>query len=212
MKTIVCYGDSNTWGCSPIDTSRIPYSLRWTGILQTLLGDEYLVYEEGLNGRTTVFDDPVEPHRNGITYFEPCLLSKKPVDLLVIMLGTNDVKAHLHQTSFSISKGMEQLILAAKNPEFGKDGNCPQILIVSPIEIGKDVSKVWLGGFFREGSREMAQELHYLYRDMAELHGCHFMAASDYAQPSPVDQIHLDEANHSKLAHAFHKRITEIFD
>lgn len=210
MKTILCYGDSNTWGHDPRDGSRIPYGARWTSLLQQQLGSGYLVCEEGLNGRTTVFDDPIEPFRNGLAYLTPCLLINRPVDLIIFMLGTNDVKAHLGQTAFSISKGLERLILSAQDPLYGPDGNIPEILIVSPIEIGERVGDTWLGDYFDPAAQSKVRALKPLYKDLAQRCGCHFMAASDHALPSPADEVHLDAENHGKLALAFVGRVREI--
>ena len=209
MKTIVCYGDSNTWGYRPADGRRAPYHERWTGILQTLLGDGYLVYEEGMNARTTGLDDPAEPCRNGLSYLEPCLLTKKPVDLLVIMLGTNDTKVHLGQTAFSISKCLEQLIVTAQSPIYGRDG-VPEILVVSPIRIGERIAESCFGDCFDERSVLTAGELAPRYRNMAELHGCHYIDAAKLAAPSPLDQLHLDKEGHEKLARAFYQCVKEI--
>ena len=98
MKTIVCYGDSNTWGYMPkrerpqeTTLNRFPWGVRWTSLLQEQLGAAYRVVEEGLNGRTTMFDDPLDICRNGLESIDCCMLSKHPVDLVILMLGTNDV-------------------------------------------------------------------------------------------------------------------------
>ena len=102
MKTILCFGDSNTWGFDPDATASSPYPIRhahdvrWTGVLARELGQEFHVIEEGQNGRTTVHEDPIVQHRNGRTYLPPCLESHKPIDLVVLMLGTNDLKAMFH--------------------------------------------------------------------------------------------------------------------
>jgi lysophospholipase L1-like esterase len=100
MSVIVAYGDSNTWGYDPATGTRIPPGLRWTGVMQSELGSSFKVIEEGLNGRTTVIDDPIEPYRSGIAYLPPCLLSHAPLDLIIISLGCNDLK---HR--FSLSPG-----------------------------------------------------------------------------------------------------------
>ena len=91
MKSILCYGDSNTYGLMPDSPDRYPRDVRWTGILQKKLGEDYYVIEEGLSGRTTLWDDPIEEHKNGKKYLLPCLDSQKPVDLVILMLGTNDL-------------------------------------------------------------------------------------------------------------------------
>ena len=110
MKTILCYGDSNTYGLKSDLVSRYPRNVRWTGILQEKLGSEYYVIEEGLGGRTTVWDDPVEDYKNGKKYLLPCLDSHKPLDLVIIMLGTNDLKSRFSVTPFDIGASMENLV------------------------------------------------------------------------------------------------------
>ena len=92
QKTILCYGDSNTWGYDPVNACRYDRNIRWPGVLQKELGQAYYVKEEGLCGRTTVWDDPVEGHKNGLKQLTPILHSHCPLDLVVIMLGTNDLK------------------------------------------------------------------------------------------------------------------------
>src|SRR3954462_1773041 len=99
MKTIVCFGDSNTWGYDPASNGRFGPTNRWTGVLQTALGSDYRVIEEGLNGRTTTVDDPIHDHRNGRHYLPPCLESHAPFDLVTIMLGTNDLKARFNSSA-----------------------------------------------------------------------------------------------------------------
>jgi lysophospholipase L1-like esterase len=212
MKTVVCYGDSNTWGADPeAPGGRIPYHARYTGILQELLGSEYLVREEGVNGRTTAFDDPIEPYRNGAAYIDCCMLSHMPVDLLVIMLGTNDLKNHLHQTAFSSSKGLEQIIKSAQKKEYGANGVPPEILVVSPVHVALNIEKTWLGDYIDNSGREIGLQLAGYYKKIARLYGCHFMNAADFAEPSRSDAVHMGRDSHRKLAHAFTEKINEIF-
>jgi len=105
MRRILCYGDSNTWGCIPISAARYGEDIRWPGVLAGLLGAEYRIIEEGLNGRTTVFDDPLQEGRNGKTYLLPCLLSHRPLDVVVLMLGTNDMKQRYGLPAEDIARG-----------------------------------------------------------------------------------------------------------
>ena len=111
MKSILCYGDSNTYGLMPDSPDRYPRDVRWTGILQKKLGEDYYVIEEGLSGRTTLWDDPIEEHKNGKKYLLPCLDSHKPVDLVILMLGTNDLKTRFSLTPFDIGASVEILFL-----------------------------------------------------------------------------------------------------
>ena len=114
MKTILCYGDSNTWGAKPIlklgSPDRYQYEVRWTTVLQNQLGNDYHIIAEGLNGRTSTFDDPIEgAHKNGKRYLFPCLETHAPLDLVIIMLGTNDLKSRLGLTAWDIACGTHLL-------------------------------------------------------------------------------------------------------
>ena len=104
MKSILCYGDSNTWGYDPQTRSRFPHDVRWTGVLASSLGTGYRVVEEGLNGRTTRWDDPIEAGRNGLTFLQPCLESHLPLDLVIVMLGTNDLKQRFGLSASDIAQ------------------------------------------------------------------------------------------------------------
>jgi len=111
MKTILCYGDSNTWGYNPATGGRFSRDKRWTRVLVQELVDGYYVIEEGLNGRTTALSDPIEgPHKNGKEYLVPCLESHQPLDLVTIMLGTNDLKKRFSLSAFDIANGAGVLV------------------------------------------------------------------------------------------------------
>lgn len=109
MKTVLCYGDSNTYGYNPVNGLRYPQDVRWPGKLQSLLGNGYQIIEEGCNGRTTVFDDPLEGWKNGLDYLRPCLNSHKPVDIVILMLGSNDLKKRSMQVQSRLPRGLERL-------------------------------------------------------------------------------------------------------
>ncbi len=106
MKHILCYGDSNMWGYNPANGERYPIHLTWPSLLSARLGENFHVVTEGLPGRTTTCDDPLEPHRNGLTCLTPCLMSHRPLDLVIVMLGTNNLKARFHQSAADISGSM----------------------------------------------------------------------------------------------------------
>ena len=131
MKTIVCYGDSNTYGYNPENGFRYEYEERWTTILQKELKDSAIVIPEGLNGRTTSFEDELRPGRNGATYLDPCLHSHGPIDLVVLMLGTNDLKIRFQATPTDIGKGIDRLIKMIKSitPQKRQDGQSAKILV-----------------------------------------------------------------------------------
>jgi lysophospholipase L1-like esterase len=218
LKHILCYGDSNTFGLipkaavtdNPLEFRYAP-DVRWTGRLGRLLGEEYRVIEEGLNGRTICFDDPTTEARNGLPLFYPILVSHQPLDLIVVMLGTNDTKGIYSASPQDIARGLERLIKVALNPYTYLDERRPEVLIVSPIRIGKGIAGSRLAGIYDEASIARADALPEVYRNVAKTYGLHFLAASEYAEPSPCDCIHMDAENHRKLAEALAEKIKEIF-
>lgn len=206
MKTILCYGDSNTYGYDPRTGLRYPEDIRWTGRLSKLLGSGYRVIEEGCNGRTTVFDDPAEGWKNGLDYLKPCLNSHKPVDVVVLMLGSNDLKAVFHASPEEIAEGAG--LLAATIQEFTavKQGYVPEIILISPPEIGSGIKNSPFYGSFYEDAIERSRELSHGYRKMADRYGCTFLDAAQYIQPSEADSLHLDPDAHEILA----RKIAEL--
>ena len=217
MKVIVCYGDSNTWGYRPEKIppkpgfARYGYNERWTGIVQQLLGKNYKIEEEGLNGRTTVFNDPFNPNLNGIEYLDCCLMTKAPLDLLIITLGTNDLKEYFSASPFHIAMGLEQLILKAQSGQYGPKGKNPEILVIAPQPPRYDIAKKWTGNIFGPGCLEKSKTLSKEYQKIAKMHHCHFLDMEGQAENSELDGIHLDAVNHEKFAKTVYKKICEIF-
>ena len=132
MRRILCYGDSNTWGYDAAADDRFPEEVRWTGVLQQLLGEGFRVIEEGQPGRTTVWDDPIEEHRNGKTALYSVLESQSPVDLVVLMLGTNDLKPRFSLNAFDIAAGLERLVRIIQTHLPTAQRRPPEILLVCP--------------------------------------------------------------------------------
>jgi len=135
MKTILCFGDSNTWGYDPEGGERLPYEQRWPTVMQRELGGGFLVIPEGLNGRTTVFEDPFMPDRCGAAALPMLLDTHAPLDLVVIMLGTNDVKRYFSVSSAQIARGMERLVSLVRVSEAGVNEAAPPVLVVSPVPL-----------------------------------------------------------------------------
>jgi lysophospholipase L1-like esterase len=210
MKTILCFGDSNTYGYNPADGQRYPENVRWTGRLQQLLGSEYKVIEEGCNGRTTVFDDPREDWKKGLPYLRPCLNTHKPVDIVILMLGTNDLKEWFHTSAVMIADGAGQLVDVIKDFTKKKQGFIPKIILISPPEIGDNIMNSPFYGNFREDAISRSKEFPKLYERIAFEKGCLFIIAADYAKTSEVDSVHLTPEGHKNLAEAFKKLILEI--
>jgi lysophospholipase L1-like esterase len=211
MKRIVCFGDSNTWGYKALTGERYSEEERWPCLLQKLLGDGYKIEEEGLNGRTTAFDDPVEEYRNGADYIECCLDTNAPVDLVIIMLGTNDLKRHLGNTAFFIARGIERLIKKVQKSDSGRNGKQPGILLVSPVEVGENISECEAYYYFDTSSVESSRELKMHYAKLASDYNCDFLSASDYAKPCKEDAVHLDIAGHRALADAIYSKLKVIY-
>jgi lysophospholipase L1-like esterase len=218
MKTIVCYGDSNTWGAVPGDAAPIfnkilrhGPSVRWPGVLRGLLGEGWLIEEEGLNGRTTVVDDPLDARLKGLSYLEVAMLTNMPADLVILMLGTNDTKEHLCATPYLIGRGMALLVEAIRAGDFGPAQAPPEILIVSPARLRDNIAEVWLAGEFGAGCLEKDRALSVVYETVAQLSGCHFLDAALCCEASEKDAVHLDAANHRKLGEAIAAKTREIF-
>ena len=204
MKTIVCFGDSNTFGYRPEDGGRYPPEVRWTGILRENLKEKgYEVIEEGLVGRTTVFEDSVRPGRKGIDFLVPLIETHAPVDTVILMLGTNDCKSLYKASPQVIGKGMERLIRQIQN--FHSE---IKILLMSPIHLGEEVYREEFDPEFDQESVKTSKKLKEVYEKLARQYGCDFLAASDIAKPSKEDQEHMAAEGHRALA----KAVTEKFE
>lgn len=206
MKTILCYGDSNTWGYHPVTKSRYDHTRRWTKVLQRLLGDDYAVIEEGQNGRTTVYDDPVEGQKNGMTYLVPCLESHKPVDLVVLMLGTNDLKCRFNVSAGEIAQSAGQLVRVIQTSAFGPNDRAPQVLLLAPPPVAKLTEFADMFADADEKSRRLAAA----YRIVADELGCAFLDTSTVIRSSDADGIHLDEGQLPELAKAVYGHTVSI--
>lgn len=208
VKTVLCYGDSNTFGSNPsADPLRHPRSVRWTGRLQALLGAEYDVIEEGLGGRTGVWPDPLQPGRNGLEYLPVSLQSHKPLDLVILSLGTNDCKSYFHAAPATIARGMRLLIETIQRTDYGPGISAPKILLVSPIRMG-DVEHSRFESFDRESARRVEQ-LAPLYQTVAGEYGCAFFDAASVAGPGE-DQLHMGADGHRALAEALAPLVKQL--
>ena len=200
MKTILCYGDSNTFGYNP-DGPRYAADVRWPGRLRALLGPGFEVVEEGCNNRTTDLDDPAGDWLNGLSSLRVCVASHWPVDVAAIMLGTNDLKAQFGREAAQVSAGVGRLVEEARRFGLARQGYEPQILVVSPIHIGwRDHDYPCTD--FDQRSAERSRELAACLRELAERLGCAFLDAALYAEPGQADLVHLTSEGHASLAEA----------
>jgi lysophospholipase L1-like esterase len=200
MRTVVCFGDSNTHGADPVTLARLPRDVRWPGVLAAELAGVADVIEEGLNGRTTLWDDPFMDGRNGRPYLLPCLRSHAPVDVLVLMLGTNDLKTIFGRQANEIAAGVGALVDIAQASGTGPDGGPPGVLVVAPPRLGATTEKSELWGF--GAARAVSEELPRLYRVTAETRGAAFLDASALVEGDPADGLHLGPVAHGILGHA----------
>lgn len=210
MRTVLCYGDSNTHGQVPGGTlfERYPYHQRWPGVLARQLGSRWHVIEEGLSGRTTVRDDPIEGSvKNGRTYLRACMMSHAPLDLIIIMLGTNDLKARFGQPASEVAMGVGCLIYDIKELAPGPAGTCPEILVVSPPPMLSDI-KEWEQIFKNAPpkSRELALEFEII-SDSLEVH---FFDAGSVVECDPLDGFHINDNAHLGLGLALAREVEAI--
>lgn len=209
---ILCYGDSNTWGCigrweeSELPEERYDRSHRWPGVLQKELGARFNVVEEGLCGRTTIYSPTDTPWYNGEPYLLPCLRTHNPLDLVIIMLGTNDLLHNQQMTLEHLGDGITRLIdIVQENPRWGRHARAPQILILAPIDIkpSSPEGRVTVYQKFRKDiGRDLSLHFPEVYARIAEDKGCWFMSAADYAQPCDADGVHLDAESQVRLGKA----------
>lgn len=203
MKQILCFGDSNTYGLIPGTKERYAWEERWTGILgEKIKAKGFRVVEEGLCGRTTVFEDELRENRRGVAVLPMLLETHAPLEKVVLMLGTNDCKTTYQASAEVIGKGIEKLIYQIKAAD-----EKIEILLVSPILLAEGVGEESFDPEFNQESVETSKKLKRVYQEIAERNGCEFLAASDYAKASEADREHLDKEGHRKLAEAVYRKI-----
>jgi len=196
MKNILCFGDSNTWGYSPLDGRRYPPDIRWPGVLQSSLGSDYRVIEEGLNGRTTFISEDERPLRSGSDVLPILLESHRPLDLAIIMLGTNDLKLEFNLTVAEIAQGAKILCELVMNSEYLED-HPPEILLISPTHIGHNILPEDKE-FFDQARGKSLQFAELFEKAAAEL-GIHFLDAAKIVKVSEVDGVHWDADQHQSF-------------
>ena len=216
VKTILCYGDSNVRGYIPGSfdekiglSKRYPKNKRWSGVLAQLLGEKYDVIEEGLNGRTTIFDEtiPGRPYRNGLTLLPLFLESHYPIDLVIFMLGTNDTKLQFNRTPEEITEGMQTVVDFVQRSNLGSEGRAPKVLVLAPPWM---LQVPDLYDEFNGAPVEKSKVLPALYEKMTQAAGCAFLDLSPIITSSRHDGAHLEEAEHRLLGHAVAEKVRGI--
>jgi lysophospholipase L1-like esterase len=206
MKSVLCYGDSNTWGYDPATRARYPLPGRWTGVLATRLGAEYRVIEEGLNGRTTRWDDPIELGRNGLTTLRPCIDSHQPLDVIVIMLGTNDLKGRFDLSASDIAQSAAALAEMAWQFAHAPGGAHAEVLLIAPPAV---TTLTEFDQMF-DGAREKSRQFSHYYRLAAGWHDLPFFDAGSVIFSSEKDGIHFDAEEHRKLGEALAEEVRRV--
>ena len=213
MKTLLCYGDSNTWGYATGARAGERYlpAERWPGVLRQTLGDGWTVIEEGLSGRTTVHPDPIEGvWLNGAAYLLPCLRTHRPLDAVIVMLGTNDLKQRFNVPASDIAAGIEVLLKIIRQSEAGIADSAPKVLVVCPPPIldhhgeRRDLEAMFAGGY------EKSLRLAPLVREITELYGAAFLNAGDVINSSSSDGIHFDAPEHARLGRAIADAVVKL--
>ena len=211
MKTVVCFGDSNTWGFNPDGTGRYPYEIRWTSVLEEELKsrapeERYNIIPQGVNGRTTVFEDPVEGDKCGLRHLPVVLQAHKPMDMIIIMLGTNDLKNRFSVNALEIAVGAGRLVDTVRQNSAGLNGRDPEILLVAPPLIKESVPF----GFIFQGTVEKSRGFAETYKMIALDRNVHFMNGADYVISSDLDGVHWDPEGHKAFGEAAAEKVLDI--
>ena len=211
QKNILCFGDSNTHGYNSKTGGRFDVNERWTKLLQKNLGDDYYIIEEGLSGRTTSFEDPVFEGLCGLNVIYPCMMSHEPLDLVIIMLGTNDSKDLFNANSFIIGKGLERLAQKTIDTHAAWRG-APNVLLIAPPPIHPDYAKTAVAGEMGDKCVERSRGLAKEFKDVADRLHCHFLDAGSIPgiEMYPYDWMHLSLESHKLLADELTKVMKEI--
>jgi lysophospholipase L1-like esterase len=215
QKSILCFGDSLTWGWIPVQegspTLRYAYAERWTGAMAAQLGDGYRIIEEGLSARTTSLDDPNDPRLNGSAYLPSAIASHLPLDLVIVLLGTNDTKSYFRRTPYEIAMGMSKLVgqILTGGGGIGTPYPAPKALVVAPPPL-TEMPHPYFQGMF-EGGAVKSRELARQYRDMADFMKVDFLNAGDVVSTDGCDGIHFTTENNKDLGKAIAAKVKEIF-
>jgi lysophospholipase L1-like esterase len=198
MKTILCFGDSNTYGSDPTCGPRHDLHTRWAGVLRDQLGADWWLVEEGCGGRTTVWEDPIEGHKNGAAYLPACLHSHQTIDLVIIMLGTNDLKKRFGLGAADIAAGAGALVDICLKSGYGPNGKAPKVLLLAPPPVGPLQGTRFEEMF--EDAEAKSKRFSAEYEKIADQRGCSFFDVGTVVKTSPVDGVHWAPEEHRKLA------------
>ena len=208
MKNIFCYGDSITWGFDPITWSRYNYGDRWTSVLQENLGPGYYITVNALQGRTTTWEHPFLPFRNGREPLMMLLESNAPIDLVIIMLGTNDIISMLNKSAEESASGMLSLVRIIYQSLSGPNGGIPKIMILSPPVIGN------LSGFmslYYSKRKDESKKLAQYHKTFSEQFGCNFIDSNEFIRTCEPDGLHISRESQRILGIKVAEEVRKIF-
>ncbi|WP_276122033.1 SGNH/GDSL hydrolase family protein [Pararhizobium qamdonense] len=214
-RSILCFGDSLTWGWIPVSESaptyRYPFEQRWTGAMSARLGDGYQIIEEGLSARTTSVDDPNDLRLNGSAYLPSAIASHLPLDLVILLLGTNDTKSYFHRTPYEIANGMSKLVgqVLTSAGGVGTPYPAPKVLVVAPPPLAP-MPDPWFEGMFA-GGYEKSKELAKHYQALAAFVKVDFLDAGQFVRTDGVDGIHFSAETNITLGNAIAEKVEAIF-
>jgi len=207
VRTVLCFGDSNTWGLDPETAERFPRDVRWTGRLQSALGNDWLVVEEGLNGRTATLDSPVALGKNGLSYLQPCLDSHAPLDAVLIALGTNDLAERYGLTATDVARAAALLAYVVSKSDAGPGGAAPLPILVCPPRVG---DAAWDEDWAAAPAKSAV--LPERFRTVAEDGGYELIDLGEATRFSDLDGIHLDAAGHAAVAGLVERELRRLFE
>ncbi len=207
LITLLCFGDSNTWGFDPATWERYPQGIRWPGVLRNELGEGYKIIEEGLNGRTAVVNNSLDGFSNSETDLATALTIHCPLNLVILMLGTNDLIMRSSASPDDIGKGIDILLDIICQSGAGPGGSAPAVLLLAPPPIGALAGET-------EALKSAAVQSHLFaerYASLAADFDCAFLNAGEIVRSSEIDGFHLDASEHTKLGLAIAERVRVIF-
>jgi len=207
LVTLLCFGDSNTWGFNPATWERYPLDIRWPGVLRNDLGEGYKIIEDGLNGRTAVSGNPFDGFNTGKTDLVSTLANHGPLDLVILMLGTNDLLMRSSISPDNVGKGIDVLLDIIRHSGAGPGGGAPAVLLLAPPPIGSLAGET-------EALESVVAQSHLFaerYASIAADFGCAFLNTGEIVRSSEIDGSHLDAPEHKKLGLAVAKRVRVIF-
>ena len=193
MKNILCYGDSNTFGFNPVDGSRFDEKTRWTKVLQTNLKEHYKVIEEGANNRTGFVNNHAGFLYSAHRHFPKTITTLKDIDILILSIGTNDLQFQYDIGFNAIEKGLEELILIARD-------NANRVILIPPVILNEDIFNGFFKTMFDETSIGKSKKVGRIYTKLANIYNCDVFDINKFATPSSVDGLHYDENSHKLIA------------